>query len=741
MSKTVADKKSFNFTAGLNTEAGPLSYPPNTWQDGDNVVPQIDGSLHKRLAVNYESGYALSSQTNTSIDEQNGAFVCDEWNSVGGNGAVNFVVVQRNDTLYFYTNTADAISAAQKSFTIDLNSYRVSGNPNPVGFSPVQCVSANGKLLVVSGDTEAILVSYDEDADIISHAAVTLQIRDLYGVSDDLDVDEKPTTLSSAHKYNLLNQGWSDDKIETYHTDQSAYPANSQSWTSGKDSSDNFSSALLDKQDFGTTPAPRGRFVLSLFARDRSTPSGVAGLGSELETYRPSTCAFYAGRAWYAGIRSSSIGTWVLFSQVADTDDKYGKCYQDADPTSEVVSDLVDSDGGVIPIQDAGSIVRLMPTHNSLLVFADNGVWQISGGGSDSAFSASSYEVRKICNVGCVSARAVVEAESQIFFWASDGIWIIGANEVGGLTASNLTNVTIQSLYTEDIPITARAYASGRYYQEAKTVYWLFNSDTDQDGVLQRFKKNRMLCFDLRLKAFFTHTVSSLASSSPYVVDLVITKNRRTSSQTYGVVDSSDNTVVVSSSTVVASLTASVLRNSEVRLLTLVPTTGSVFKATFSRFEDGLTVAAKFKDWYSADSAGVGYDAFVLPGYDIAGDMGGDKELQGLYCLVFMNRTETGVDSSGNAINPSSCTMQARWDWTDNAVAGKWNTAQEVYRHRRIFQPTVPSATYTDGYPVVVSKSKIRGRGRALQLKFTANQEKDMQIVGWAITFLGNSNV
>ena len=36
---------------------------------------------------------------------------------------------------------------------------------------------------------------------------------------------------------------------------------------------------------------------------------------------------------------------------------------------------------------------------------------------------------------------------------------------------------------------------------------------------------------------------------------------------------------------------------------------------------------------------------------------------------------------------------------------------------------------------------KVRGRGKALQLKFSSETGKDMQMVGWTTTFLGNQNV
>jgi len=51
-----------------------------------------------------------------------------------------------------------------------------------------------------------------------------------------------------------------------------------------------------------------------------------------------------------------------------------GNCYQVNDPTSDQLFDLLPTDGGVIVIQGCGSIYKLFPLQNALLVFAANGV-------------------------------------------------------------------------------------------------------------------------------------------------------------------------------------------------------------------------------------------------------------------------------------------------------------------------------------------------------------------------------
>jgi hypothetical protein len=107
---------------------------------------------------------------------------------------------------------------------------------------------------------------------------------------------------------------------------------------------------------------------------------------------------------------------------------------------------------------------------------------------------------------------------------------------------------------------------------------------------------------------------------------------------------------------------------------------------------------------------------------------------------VFMKRTETSFDANANPYNESGCLMQSRWDFTDNSNAGKWADEVQVYRQPRPFL-AAPNTTFDDGYPLVISKNKLRGRGKAVQFKYSSQSGKDMKIVGWTGTFVGASNV
>lgn len=713
MPRQQVKKTYFNFVGGLNTEAGYLTFPQNVWKDGDNVIPQLDGSLHLRTAINYEDNFALSAQVDSTLAKDTLAFGCHEWNSAKGDGNLNYIVVQRGRFLHFYKNVGGttATSSTEKvpAFIIDLNAYKAPLYPGIIGTDPIQCVSANGRLVVTSIATDPILIEELDGATSFTVTRLTLRFRDFEGhIGDENlgnDIDKEPSTLSNPHKYNLFNQGWRGVHVDSYFASQAVYPSNAQQWFLGKDATDTFSAPLLVKQEFGKSRAPQGHFLLEAFDRDRTDVSGVTGIAVEEEKFRPSACEFFAGRVWYAGTpNSAKISGWVMFSQVALSNEKYALCYQEADPTSEHISDLVDSDGGVIPIHGVGTINRLVAADRYLLVFADNGVWAISGT-LDAGFSATAYEVRQISAVAAVGPQAVVRVEDHVMYWSKEGIWLIRPTKEGGLAITSGSDKSIATFY-RNIPALAKDHAVGVYHAEDKKVYWLYQAAPNSDGVTRRFLKDRMLVLDTRIGAFYTHTIQNLASNTPKVIDAIVTRGSGTASF--------------------------------FKLMTQSPS-GSDWSITWSEFEDGTNQVATFKDWYAANNAGMGYVGFILTGYDLGVNQGGDRKLQTNYITVLMKRTETGIDAAGEPINGSSVKLTARWHFTDDAIAHKWSTTQELYRHRRVFIPSsLPSSTYVDGYPVLVVKHKLRGRGNAFQLKFESTIGKDFKLIGWSIPVLSN---
>ncbi len=732
--------KSYNtFVKGLITEASPLTYPEHASLDEENFVLNRDGSRQRRLGIDYEDSYVLSSNIATTTFSDL-AITCHEWKNAANDGLYNFAVVQTGATLRFYSLSSSSISAGAKSFTIDLTTYKTSFATN-IGSEPIQTATGKGYLFVVSKDTEPFYVSYNPTADTISVTQITLKQRDFLGISDGLAVDEQPTTLTDSHKYNLLNQGWDTTKINTFFTSQAKYPSNTLIWTAGKDTSDNFDAALLVKQFFGNSPAPKGHYVLDVFTRNRTSVSGVPNITTETEERRPTTTAFYAGRVWYAGVESKvnagpSLNGDILFSQLLSDAAVSGYCYQEADPTSEQLSDLVDTDGGVIRIPEIDKVLKLVPLRNALVVIASNGIWQISGA-SDTGFLATSYQVIKITDVGAISADTIIAVENKIFYWATSGSYTLAPDEVSGtLIAQNITENTIQTLY-QDISNAAKLYATGNYDATSRKISWLYNDSDSYTGATYKYKYDTEIIFDLVLGSWSKYTISSLSSLSPYVAGYINTPAFNVLSNAYNVVASG---VQVQASTVDVTVTETYQAEGLVssKYFTVVPQSGGTnSKVTFSQYNN-----TSFMDWKTADAVGITYSSFLVTGYELFGDSVREKDV--IYLITHFNRTENGYTQTGDALNlrsPSSCMIQYRWDWSDHTNSGKWGTAFQAYRFTRNYIPDDVNDPFNYGYSVIVTKNKIRGSGRSLSFYIYSETGKDLQLLGWTVLAGGATHV
>lgn len=84
-----------------------------------------------------------------------------------------------------------------------------------------------------------------------------------------------------------------------------------------------------------------------------------------------------------------------------------------------------------------------------------------------------------------------------------------------------------------------------------------------------------------------------------------------------------------------------------------------------------------------------------------------------------------------------SCLVTAKWGWTDDVKSGRHTDSQQAYVKQRVYVPEDVLDPFDDGYPVVTSRLKLRGKGRALQLLFESEDGKDFILYGWTVPFTG----
>jgi hypothetical protein len=94
-----------------------------------------------------------------------------------------------------------------------------------------------------------------------------------------------------------------------------------------------------------------------------------------------------------------------------------------ADPTDPGINDLIDTDGGSIQIPEATRIVKIVSSQTSLLVFAENGVWEIYG--DTGGFIATSFQASKISTNGVLNPNSIVNVNGNFTYWSKAGIYYL----------------------------------------------------------------------------------------------------------------------------------------------------------------------------------------------------------------------------------------------------------------------------------------------------------------------------
>lgn len=399
----------------------------------------------------------------------------------------------------------------------------------------------------------------------------------------------------------------------------------------------------------------------------------------------PRAVAFNAGRAWFAGIESKNYTDTIFFSAVSLDESTFGVCYQKADPTNPNYNQLQPDDGGTIVIPNLGLVQRLLVMRDAVLVFSDQGVWEITGG-ERSVFTAESFSVRKITEAECTSPLSPIVLGNKAIYTGSRGIHMLAPNQYTGLLEEvSLSDDLINSLWN-DIPFANQKDVWTVFDESLDRIYFLYDDGTATNAHHYKFA----LVLDLRIPAWFKYQFNEGSANGVCGA--------------YSITDADSS-------------------NSNKKVKWIVDEDSSTFTICDLNQTDYL-------DFDGAESP----LPYVSTGWDNVGEF--QRRKQAPVITVFAKRTETGYTDNGtgyDAVNESSNILTAYWDWTDNSVSGKKGSPNETYRHVRGFTPASP--TDVDGYPVVVTRNKVRGRGRVLQLRFDGASGKDSHILGFSTNY------
>lgn len=792
MARTMAIKNYKNLNKGFITEGNEFDEVDGALRDGLNIEILRTGGTRRRRGIDKE-GTATADKAIASSAALASATVYD-WNKVGGDPDLNVVCIQIKNYIYIYKKGVTEYLLDNYLAASSITMY--ASYPGYPDYTPdIQMESINGALYVVGPHILPMIYTYsggsfygqsfpvyhrDFDGDpnddqriypnsklyatnykitgrvgtftpgenvtggagaafVIANVGTgggveyafiqswtTLPIGGEFitgatsGATATVDVTASVTPmadLSVEMKQNLYNQGWipqydDESRINSWVQYATYWPMNDQVWFAGKNSSGVFTPSELEKIDFGTTFAPKGKCII-----DTQYPASYDPYdgSATFATQQPSVIGTGFGRVFLGGMNTQRYSNWIFFSPILTKDPinstialggvepvQAGLCYQQNDPTAEYDSSLLATDGGTIIIAGMDKAVRIVDIEKAVVVLATNGVWIVTGTTSDTGFTADGYSVDRISKFGCKSPKSVVVVDKEVFFWNDAGIFSVAPSDIPGkFITTNITSDTIKTHFS-NIGNDEKNACVGYYDAYNEQIRWAYKSGST---ITEARHRDTELLLDLKLKCFFPPsvfaTVDADKNNDPYIL---------------GYVQDS----FLPGQTGFPTLKPVCFRDAA--------GTGYLFFAEYSN-ED-------FKDWANW-SSGAYYSSFGEIWPDHVGDP--VREKKPLYVFAYFKKTEDGFVDNGSggliATHPSSCLMTAKYSWHITDTSGKWSGSKQVYRFNRPYIPVDVNDTYDTGESIIVTKTRFKGKGKALTIRFESEDGKDFQLLGISIPY------
>ncbi len=737
-----------NFVKGLNTESNELTGAEGTSTDELNCELQRNGHRTRRQGINFEAGTSVIPVPSGTPNVPFGGVVnIGEWENAGGTAGLTYSVVKEGTQLRFFNKSYEDWSDPDAQLkdstgTIVVVLLRPFQRPNGKGISNagVQVTSIKGRLVVTSPELNAFYVDLSATGDVTS-TQINFRERDYeYLVSDPntlLTAEPWTSTQNNGRRmYDSINSGWwyysggvrdSSSPLYSYRIAKRQYPPLVLPWYVGKDSNE-----LYDQSEFvkvekteGTGLIGNGKHIVGVYNQIR-TPF-IPGIGTYVnsrEDSRFSCCSSFGERVFFSGMDSQKRGSRVYFTQVLIQMENIGNLYAVNDPTSEDFSDALATDGGFIELQGAYNIKRLHPLGTKLFVFAENGVWAITG--VEDRFDPTNFVVDKVFDIGLEAPGSFVAVEDIPFWWSKEGIYTISSDQLGEPRPADISRNTIQTFFN-NISGEARSTVQGVADQIEKKIFWLYG---DKDRA-ENYRFNNVLILDLNLNAFYPWRIEDSSSNRVDIVGLDFYTAKNSQETVFDVTDDLLSEVLDSEGDQVIVSKKSSISGERSRLKFLcnvdVGNTDGTGQLQWAELRD-----VSFLDWGETN-----YSSYIETKVENMGDLSVDKTAP--YLITYSGVTETGwelnAQGSYDMVRPSSLLASIYWDFRTTSSGG----TQQAYRFPRIPVPDVTDLD-TFGYPeeILQTRLALRGTGTHLKLRYESESGKDFDIVGWNLIGAAN---
>lgn len=774
MASREALKNYYTFSKGLMTEASPLTPVEGACSDMSNVVLESDGSLRSRQALELIAS-EITIEGSTAIGTAYSYAVAE---SIENDTPASSRLALYIGGEYIYVFNIEDITAPS---LID----SVAVPPSPTGYT---LIAGRGVFVATCGEYDPVILRKSNTGTGGYYAtSVVLYERDLVGIDDGYPATFRPTTLTNAHQYNLLNQGWTSTGWATVQASAvAAYPSNADVYASmlytavgtGKLAID---PVALDTVGVSRGHAPRGHVVRSVFNQSDfstfvdygpvhivagyvSATSGIVATQFTIEVYddvtgtvgatvtvaglsiqyrdgsksnwmdlsgsyavvsatyssatdrtsivfdinipvyfwtwnvalgtvtsldttiynpsaitesaRPQCAAFFAGRLWYSGIVPTTnyrLQSAVFFSRVLESMDVAGHCFQVGDPTATSGNEVVDSDGGMIPIAEMGTVYKMLPLGRSLILFAENGVWAVSGTANGGLFTPTSFQTQKLSGRGVASKHCAVAADGVVFYYSNSYLMAVIPDEnSGNLTVRSVSDsVTTKMADLEAVHTASRVFLTYDMYNKRVLIGYGV-SPVDYGDV-----DTEVLVFDTTFGAFLP-----LSYTGEYM-------------------DASNYAGLC-----------------------------GVFGVSYKYTKETGAVYLGLKN--TADVFTVGF--YTQTGTGIIDAHHDDADEYESYMTTApspldsarMTKTMPQVGVFMERLADSTLKVQGRFSWSADGNSGKWGTKQQCYFDRGA------------SYDVCWRTLRIRGDGKAVQLHFTNDAQGPFHLYGWDVQYTGD---
>lgn len=681
-------------TGGLLTEVNPLAFKETFTTDELNCV--VTRKFGRSPRLGYEFGDISVGFGNVislaDVDYKTQPFNVASWPNPDNVPSKQFMVAQVQGGRIIIYDVTDPFNPAYKK--------QFNGLPRLPGVTTLtkdfKMFHGKGAFFVCSPEIDSFIVKYDYLSDTFTRTYLSFKVRDFDQFPADEDFDAHPVNPSNKYIYNLKNQGWlpqnnqTGDPIDLYKQVTGTFPSLAEQWFVAKRPENDgrevqFNPDAMQSFYFGSSQAPSGHFIYDAFLFDRNTKANDQTLPTEVKNKRMSSGTFGFGRAWWTD------GELIYFSQTI-TDDilKSQLCHQAGDPTAEFFSDIVDTDGGVISIVEANDIKALVTTRDSIMAFAENGVWVITGGEGD-LFKPSNFRIYQASTIGIVGPLSYAKIDELPMWIAPNGIMTFKFDDVNQeYLPVNITDTTIRDYFFNTMQNKSQ---SRIYYDELDfKTYIMWGTTADYF--------NRALVIDMRNGAKHPWEFED-DSAKRFIIGAFNIQGSINVSSNVSVIDGFGNSVIDSAGN-------QIVTSEGVQDLTI--TTNLFFVHQLIGESSQVLQFGQFTQGTLLDFDNTtGYNTFIESGTLVEEQFSSEKKIPYLWTYFTEN------------LDGSACTVKAKWDFSIDELSNDQTASAPVY----ISQGPFRSINRT--------RVKLPGHGESLKIRYEGTPGKDFEILGFSL--------